>query len=68
VFGGAENHLGHKETTMMKKLIRPMAVALYALVGGVSLASCGDGTMEEVGEDLDEAGEEIEEEVEDLGD
>jgi predicted small secreted protein len=53
---------------MMKKLIRPAAIVLCAIFGGVSLASCEEGTMEEAGEELDEAGEEIEEEVEDIGD
>ena len=33
----------------MKKILRPVAVTLCAILGGVSLPSCDNGGMEEVG-------------------
>lgn len=52
----------------MLKILRPVAVALCAFLGAVSLPACDNGGMEEVGEDLDEAGEDIKEGVDDIGD
>ena len=52
----------------MKKILRPVAVTLCAILGGVSLPSCDNGGMEEVGEDIDEAADDVKEELDDIGD
>jgi predicted small secreted protein len=50
------------------KNLRHAAVALCALFSTVPLSSCEDGTMEEVGEEVDEAGEDVEEAIDDMDD
>ena len=52
----------------MKKILQPVALTLCAILGGVSLPSCGDGGLEEVGEDIDEAADDVEDELDDIGD
>jgi predicted small secreted protein len=50
------------------KNLRNVALAACTLFCSVPLTSCEDGTMEEVGEDIDEAGEDVEEAVDDAND
>ena len=52
----------------MKKLVRPAILCILAFGGGVTLPACEDDTMEEAGEELDEAAEEVGDEIEDAAD
>ena len=44
----------------MKKLVRPAILSVLVFAGGVTLPACEDDSMEEVGEELDEAADEVE--------
>ena len=44
----------------MKKLVRPAILMFLACSGAVSLPACEDDSMEEVGEEIDEAADDIE--------